>query len=187
MAIKNVTIIGVGLIGGSLGISLKDLGLATKVVGVSRSQEHLNRAIEKQAIDEGTTDCVAAVREADLVILATPIESIIPILSKIAPHLKPGAIVTDVGSTKLQIVSEADVIMPKGCFFIGGHPMAGSEHSGIDAARAFLFDNAVWVFTPTLKSNIEALEKLKKFFNKLDIRPLVLKPEVHDKGLRVSC
>ena len=179
--ISNVTIIGIGLIGGSLGISLKDIDKVQKVIGVSRSEEHINEAIDKKAIDEGTTDLASSVLNADLVIIATPIESIIPTLKKITPYLKQGVIVTDVGSTKQLIVSEADPLMPIGTYFIGSHPMAGSDRSGIESARAFLFDNAVWVFTPTENTNRVALDNLQQFLSQLDIRPLILKPDIHDK------
>ncbi|MFA5927948.1 MAG: prephenate dehydrogenase [Candidatus Margulisiibacteriota bacterium] len=181
MAIKKVAIIGVGLIGGSLGMALKDLGHVAKVVGVSRNEKHLKTAVEKKAIDEGTTDPATAVLDADLVVITTPIQTIIPTLKKIVPYLKKGAIVTDVGSTKEQIVLDAEKIMPEGCFFIGSHPMAGSERSGIEAAHTFLFDNAVWIFTPTANTDLKALDKLRIFLKKLDVRPLVLRPEIHDK------
>jgi len=180
MSIKNVTIIGVGLIGGSLGMSIKDMDIAENVMGVSRNEDHLRLAVDKKAIDEGTTDMAAAVLEADLVVLATPIDAIIPALKKVVPYLKPGALVTDVGSTKQQIVEAAESLMPDGCYFVGGHPMAGSERSGIEAAHTFLFDNAVWVFTPTANTHLPALDDLKTFLGRLDIRPLILKPDIHD-------
>jgi len=181
MTFNKVSIIGIGLIGGSIGMAVKDLGLSELVVGFSRKDSHLQKAIDKKAIDVGSTNLKTCINDADLVILATPIAVIIPTLKEICPSLKDGAIVVDVASIKQEIVEQADKIVTQNIHFVGTHPMAGSEHSGINAARKFLFDNAVWAFTPSKKTNLNALEKVKSYFQALDTHPLVIDPKTHDQ------
>lgn len=125
--LNRVTIIGVGLLGGSIGLALKSRNRRLHVVGVGRREASLNEARRVGAIDEYHVDAAAAVRDSDLVILATPIGAFETYLRAIKPHLKKGAIVTDVGSTKAMVVRLAEKIMGKGGPFVGSHPMAGSE------------------------------------------------------------
>ena len=178
---KKVSIIGLGLIGGSLGMAIREKGLAEKVVGIPRRKETIEEAKGKGAIDEGTIELPVGVKDADLTFIATPISAIIPTLKTIAPYLKPGAIVTDVGSTKSLIVKEAQKFIPKGVSFIGGHPMAGLEVTGMAAAKVDLFDGAAYFLTPTKKVAPKALEILKSFLENLKVRIFILPPEEHDK------
>jgi prephenate dehydrogenase len=178
--IKTITIIGMGLIGGSLGMAIKNKDLAGKVIGVSRNLDHLKEAKEKEALDEYTIDPIEASKDADIVFITTPIASIIPMLMTINPSLKSGAIVTDVGSSKAFIVAEAERSVGKDVHFIGGHPMAGSERSGIKAATKFLFEGTNYVLTPTERTDNDALTKLSSFIEKLDVKLSCIAPDVHD-------
>ena len=137
---KRATIIGVGLIGGSMGMALRRTGFSGRLVGVSR-RETIDRALELGAIDEGWTyeELDAALDGSDLVFLCTPIERILELLDEIPKYVAAGALITDVGSTKRQIIQKAREALGKEIHFIGGHPMAGSEKSGVDAADPFLF------------------------------------------------
>jgi prephenate dehydrogenase len=178
--IKNVAIIGLGLLGGSLGMAIKNKNLVERVVGIHYHEGPLEEALKKEAADEVSTNFADGTKEADIVFICTPINIIVPTLQKILPHLKAGAMVSDVGSTKAEIVREAEKIMPDGKFFIGGHPMAGSEKTGIGAASKFLFDNCKYILTPTENTTPAALESLKSFLEKLDIQIVILNPEEQD-------
>jgi prephenate dehydrogenase len=180
---KTVTIIGMGLIGGSLGMAIKNHDLAEKVIGVSRSTEHLKEAKAKEALDEYTIDAIEASREADLVFVCTPIATIIPTIKTISSTVKKGCIITDVGSSKSFIVSEIEKYMPEDVYFIGGHPMAGSERSGITAATKFLFEGTNYILTPTKKTNKEALGKLESFIKQLDVQLTIFPPDKHDMAV----
>lgn len=177
---KTVAIIGMGLIGGSLGMAIKNKDLADKVIGVSRNIEHLKEAKSKEALDEYTIDIVEASRDADLIFVTTPISLIAPTVKTVAGIAKKGAIITDAGSSKAQIVNEIESSIPAEINFIGGHPMAGTDASGIYAATKFLFEGANYILTPTNRTNIEALKILNKFLEKLDVQILEMPPEKHD-------
>jgi len=178
--INKVVIISMGLIGGSIGMSIKNRQLAKTVIGISRSMDSINKAVKKSAIDSGATNKANGVANADLIFICSPINMIIPALKEILPFVKQGCVITDVGSTKSMIVEEAQKIVPAGVHFIGGHPMAGSERAGIDAASAFLLDGANYVLTPTQKTDNQKLEYLKSFLISLDVNIIILNPEIHD-------
>jgi len=182
--INQISIIGVGLIGGSLGLSFKKTHPELNIVGFA-SQETLRKAIELGAIDRGAQDLESSVQDADLVILATPILTILDIIPKIAPRVKSGAIVTDVGSVKGAIVECARRNFRDDVLFIGGHPMAGSEKEGIAAADPFLFENAVYVMCLPESERAESLNsRLTEFIGLIEAtgaRILFLQPDVHDK------
>ncbi len=175
-----VTIIGMGLIGGSLGMAIKNKGLAGKVVGVSRNTEHLKEALAKEALDEYSIDPVEASKDADLIFICTPISMIVPMIKTVYAVAKKGCIVTDVGSSKAGIVSEAESSVPEGVSFVGGHPMAGSERSGIKAATKYLLEGSNYILTKTDKTPAQALEKLGGFIQKLDAELTVISPAMHD-------
>lgn len=177
---KKITIIGVGLIGGSLGLALKENRPNFKIVGIDK-QEIIEKAIAQGAIDEGTVNLEEGIKEADIVIIATPIKTILNILTQINPFLKKGCIVTDTGSTKGQIVERADKVLSKDIFFIGGHPMAGSEEYGIDSANPHLFQDRTYILTPTKKSNLVAIEKLFSLIKMIGANRLILNPLEHDR------
>ena len=142
-----VTIVGVGLIGGSLGLAWRKAGVG-RVIGVTRRQETLDLALKCEAIDEGTTDMTGGVKAADVVVLCTPVSEIVPLAEKVVGQVRPGTLVTDVGSTKARIMESVSRFLPEDVWFIGGHPMAGSERTGVEAADPYLFENAVYCLTP---------------------------------------
>jgi len=184
---KKITIIGTGLIGGSIGLAIKKKRLAKEVWGVARHKATLNVARRNGAVDKATLDVKEAVKGADLVILATPVGTIIPILKKIKPVLKPGAIVTDAGSTKLEIVRIGEKLLKKNAHFIGSHPMAGSEKRGINSACSRLFDNSVTFVTRTAASNKSSAAKVAQFWRRLGTKVVFLSPDKHDRIMsRVS-
>ncbi|UCB56661.1 MAG: prephenate dehydrogenase [Candidatus Omnitrophota bacterium] len=177
-----VAIIGVGLIGGSIGLAAKRKGLAREVIGVCRHKESLQKARKKGALDKGTLDYKEAVRDADLVILAAPVRQIIKLAGEIAPYIKEGALVTDAGSTKSDIVSNLDKISRgKGFYFVGAHPLAGSEQRGVAKARADLFEGARCILTKTKATNPSALRRASAFWQEIGSRTTVLSPQEHDK------
>ncbi len=175
-----VAIIGVGLIGGSIGLALKRASSEIKIVGIPHREETIQEAINRKAIDEGTTDHKKGVTDADLIFICTPINLIIPILKEIAPILKKGAIVTDVGSTKTEIVSQAEKIMPKGIYFVGGHPMAGKEKVKLEEAEADLFKDQIYILASTSKTSKKALETVKETIKLLNCRIIEMDPKLHD-------
>lgn len=175
-----VAIIGVGLIGGSLGMALKRVGLAEEVVGVGRSEEKLRLALEVGAVDRVTT-ALRAVADAALVVVATPVGTVIPVVEAIAPYLRAGTVVTDVGSTKAGIVRAAEPIArARGFSFVGGHPMAGSERTGVKSADPYLFENAYYILTPTPATERDAVAKVRALASGIGARVVELSPEAHD-------
>lgn len=179
-AMTTVAIIGVGLIGGSIGLGLKKASADTRIIGIPRREETIQAAKTLGAIDEGTTDPKRGVIDADIIFLSTPINLLIPILKEIAPVLKGGAIVTDVGSSKTEIVAQAEKIMPKGTFFVGGHPMAGKEQVKLEAAEAELFKDKTWVLTTNSKTNKKALGEVCKLASLLGAKVVEMDTKTHD-------
>jgi len=177
---NKITIIGVGLIGGSLGLALKEKKPNFKIVGIDK-QEIIEKAIARGAIDEGTVNLKEGIEEADIVIIATPVKTILNLLTQINPFLKKGCIVTDTGSTKQQIVRKANKVLSKDIFFIGGHPMAGSEEYGIDSANSHLFQDKTYILTPTKKSNLIAIEKISSLIKMIGAKRLILDSLEHDR------
>ncbi len=176
---NRAAIIGVGLIGGSLGLAMHEKSLVAETLGIGRNPENLNKALEFQAVHSVSMD-FCEISQCDLVILATPVNTTLKLLKDIAPHLKPGALVTDVGSTKVQIVTDAGKSLPPEVTFIGGHPMAGSEKGGIEGADPYLFENAFYVLTPEQRTAEEQLNKLKLLVEKIGAKPVIMEPKEHD-------
>lgn len=175
-----VAIVGVGLIGGSLGMAWKAAGAVAEVVGITRRPETIDEAVGVGAIDRGTLDPAEGVDGADLVILAVPVRSIVPLFRAVRPHVKPGAIVSDVGSTKESICR---AIWSEGtgeALFIGGHPMAGSEREGVLAGDPYLFQNAPYILVPPEGAPREAVDRLAELVRATGARPLVMAADVHD-------
>lgn len=177
-------IVGVGLIGGSLGMAVRQYGLAKQVVGVGRSAEHLQLALQRGAIDEATTDLLQGVSDADMVIVCTPVGSIIPTLQRCLSRLSPNCVVTDVGSVKNDIVQQATALL--GERFVGGHPMAGSEQVGVHNARADLFINTTWALTPLPQTAADALQRVKLLAEGVGARVIFADPEEHDRAVALT-
>ncbi|HHW05927.1 MAG TPA: prephenate dehydrogenase [Clostridia bacterium] len=181
MVLRQVTIVGLGLIGGSYGLALKRAKPELTVVGVDIDQESLDLGVSMKAIDWGTTDMARGVQEADVVIFATLVKAMPGLLRAAAPHLKPGAVVTDVGSTKSKLVAELRPLLPPGVTYVGGHPMAGSEMKGIKGADPYLFENAVYVLTPLPDADPAAVEVVQELVRAVGAQVLLMSPEVHDQ------
>jgi len=179
-----VAIVGVGLIGGSLGMALRERRLASEVVGVGRNPESLAPALSLGAIDRFETDLGRGVADADLIVLATPVPQILRDIARLASLLRPGAIVTDVGSTKGEIVAAGEADLPG--IFVGGHPLAGSERSGVEAARLNLFEEATWALTPTGRTPPEALHRVRSLAQGVGARVIELPPASHDRAVAVT-
>ncbi len=175
-----ITIIGVGLLGGSLARACKKHGLADKVVGYGRNQTKLEKAQSLGIIDSYETDLQSAVAEADLVVLCPPVNSMTPLVREMAPSLRPGCLVTDVGSVKKFLVGEIQALMPEGVYFVGAHPIAGGEKSGFEASSAELFQDEKCIVTPTPKTNPLALEKIKELWERTGMRVITMDVEEHD-------
>ena len=178
--VSKVAIVGLGLIGGSLGLALQKKGLVETVVGIPRRPETIDEALSIKAITKGTLSIAEGVREADIIFICTPISLVIPKLKEILPHVKKGAIITDVGSTKAYIVDEADKIVPPGINFIGGHPMAGKEKTGILAADAKLFNKRAYVLVKTKRTHAMAYNALKKIIQGLGGKVMEMDAKNHD-------
>jgi prephenate dehydrogenase len=178
---RKITIIGVGLLGGSIGLAAKKRRVAGEIAGFVRDRKNISDCEKFGATDFATTDLLAAVSNSDLIILCTPLAQMLPLTKQFLPALKRGAIVTDVGSVKVGVVRELESLVKKsGAHFIGSHPMAGAEKTGVLAARENLFENAACVLTPTKKSNANALRKLEQFWKSLGARVLKLDAAQHD-------
>ena len=180
-----IALIGIGLIGSSIARDVKELGLAKEVVISTRSPETLRRAEELGLGTAYVASAAEAVRGADLVVVSVPVGASEAVAKQIAPNLKPGAIVTDVGSTKASVIAQMAPHMPQGVHFIPGHPLAGTEKSGPDAGFAGLFRGRWCIFTPLPDTDPQALEKLKAFWTALGSRIDEMDPQHHDKVLAI--
>lgn len=180
-----VALVGVGLIGGSLGMAIKRHGLAERVIGVGRSEQRLMQARILGAIDEYRIESDDSVQDADLVVICTPVRTIISKLRSFAGNLKPGAVVTDVGSTKREIMDAAAECLPRHATFIGGHPMAGTEKSGVEAAFPDLFLGATYVLTPSDSTDLAGLGRLTSLVESTGARIEVMSAAEHDRAVAV--
>ncbi len=178
-----VALLGLGLMGASLGMALRLAKAATLVVGYDAGPGVAERARERGAIDCACWDVAEAVTGADLIVLAAPICAVPDLLSTMAPALAPHALVTDLGSVKANIVTCAERTLPQSDRFIGGHPMTGSERSGVDAARADLFAGCVWALTPTGCTAAETTARLAWMIHRLGATPLLLDTAEHDAAV----
>lgn len=181
MHFPKVTLVGVGLLGGSLGLALKARKLVGHVEGYVRRAASVTECEQLGVVDHATTDLLVAVRDADLVVFCTPLAQMRPLAEQCATTLKPGALVTDVGSVKGPVVTELEPLFAKaGAQFIGSHPMAGGEKTGPAAARADLFERAVCIVTPGTKTPAKLAKQMEDFWAALGGRPLRLTPDQHD-------
>ncbi|MFY9561977.1 MAG: prephenate dehydrogenase/arogenate dehydrogenase family protein [Terriglobales bacterium] len=184
MVFKQVTIIGTGLIGGSLGLALKKRRLAGRIVGCDRAPV-LERARDYGAIDAGSINPSDAVRGSDLVVLATPVLAILDHIGRLGPALAPRTLVTDVGSTKAEVAKRAVKSFGRtaGQRFLAGHPMAGKEQAGVDYADADLFEGAAWLFTPLPRQNVHAglCGEFLHCVEKIGAKAAILNPADHDR------
>jgi len=182
---NRITLIGIGLIGSSLAHDIKRLGLANEVVVATRSAETLKRAEELELGDRYTTASAEAVKDADLVVVSVPVGASESVAKEIASSLKPGAIVTDVGSTKASVIAQMQPHMPDHVHFIAGHPIAGTEKSGPDAGFPGLFQGRWCILTPLEGTDATALKTLRSFWEALGSRVDEMDAQHHDKVLAI--
>jgi prephenate dehydrogenase len=183
MKIHTLTIVGVGLIGGSVGLAAKERGLARRVLGVGRRQASVDHARKVGAIDEGLLDLAAAVHLAEVALFCTPVNQIAEQILESAPGCAAGTLLIDAGSTKAAIVRAVEGRLPEGVAFVGSHPLAGSEKRGPEHARADLFEGRVTVVTPTEATPPAALQRARAVWEMLGSHVYPMSPEEHDKAL----
>ena len=179
-----VAIVGVGLVGGSIGIALRERGVARKVIGIGRSQASLRTARRVGAVDATTVDMVKGVAEADLVIVCTPVGRVVEDVRTAAKFSREGTLFTDAGSTKQTIVARLEAEpLPNNCRFLGAHPMAGREKTGAVNADPNLFEGRVVVITPTPQTQATDFDKVSKLWTELGSVVVRMSPEEHDKAV----
>ena len=180
MDFKKVCVVGLGLIGGSFALNLKQKGFSGEVVAVDVNPEAVKKGIELGIVDRGGTD-YSFVKGCDLVIIATPVGVYREVIEKITPFLSKGAIVSDLGSVKGELVYTCERLLKGRAPFVGGHPIAGTEKSGVENSVENLFEGAKFVITPTENSDKEALEKIKKLWESLGSEVIEMDPYHHDR------
>ena len=183
MQVRRLSILGVGLLGGSIGLAARSRLKECKVAGYGHRAATLQAARDMGALDEAYDAIEPAIRDADLIVLCTPVGLLPTLLHQISTGLTPGAIVTDVGSTKRSVVESAERLLPRGVHFVGSHPMAGSEKRGIQFARADLFEGSLCLTTPTPATDASALQQVEEFWRLLGMRTVRLSPAEHDRLL----
>lgn len=181
-----VALIGIGLIGSSISHATRRKGLAREIVGSARTRATLDTALQLGLIDKGYDSAAEAVAGADLVILSVPVGVCGPLTAEIAPHLKKGAILTDVGSVKAQVVRDMAPHVPQGVHFVPGHPIAGTEQSGPEAGFAELFDSRWTILTPDAQADAVAVAKLKAFWEALGAKVELMDAKHHDMVLAIT-
>ena len=175
-----IAVIGVGLLGASLAKACKERGLVNEVVGYGRNRKNLEKAKELNIIDHCPADLSDAVSDADLIVLCTPVSTIVPLIQNLIPQVKPGVLITDVGSVKDSVVHGADKVVPEGIFFVGSHPIAGGENSGLEASTANLYQDAKCIVTPTDKTDTTALKKINTLWHAVGMNVISLTTDEHD-------
>ena len=181
-----IAIVGVGLIGGSIGLAARERKLARSIVGIGRRLEPLQTALARGAITHATTDLARGVSDARLVVVCTPVATIVPTIRTALECVPPGALVTDAGSTKASIVAaceEAARATGSRGRFVGSHPMAGSHKTGVDASTADLFVDRKVIVTPTDRTPLDATTEVKQFWQSLGAQLVELTPDAHDEAV----
>ena len=177
---KQITILGIGLIGASLALSCRQRKLAGTLVGFGRNAANLKKAQERGIIDSGSTDLKTAVTGSDLIVLCTPVGVLVERVREMIPFLQDGCIITDAGSVKGPLVEEIDALVPKTIHYVGAHPIAGGEQSGLEAAREDLLTGAKCIITPTANTQAEALERVTEFWAEMGMQTMTMDAHEHD-------
>ena len=185
MRIDTLALVGVGLIGGSIGLAARKRGVACRILGVGNRPEVLQRALTRGAVDEIRPN-VRSIEDADAIFFCAPVDLLAAQVVETASVCKPGALLTDAGSTKAAIVREVERRAPPGAAFVGGHPLAGSEKQGPDHAQADLFEGRVVVLTPTARTDDKALSAAKALWESLGARVRLMEPEEHDRAMAMT-
>ncbi len=183
LLIPKMTVIGTGLIGGSLALALKAADAVGVVTGVGRGLANLQQAVELGVVDRFSQDAEAAVADADVVFLSTPVKTLPVMAARVLPHMKPGAILTDGGSVKEHIVAEIEPLVPAGVHFVPGHPIAGTERSGSVAAFASLYQDRRCILTPTDRTDADALELVRRMWQAAGSEVVIMDVVKHDRIL----
>jgi prephenate dehydrogenase len=181
--VPRLAVVGVGLIGGSLALALKTAGAVGQVVGIGRGRANLEKALELGVVDSYTQDLAEGVAGADLIFLATPVLTLAQVAAAAVPHMKPGAILTDGGSVKASVARDIEPLMPAGVHFVPGHPIAGTENSGAEAAFDTLYQGRRCILTPTAHTDPEALELVRQVWEIAGSEVVVMDVEKHDRIL----
>ncbi len=182
MQFDQITVVGVGLIGGSVGLAVRARKLASRVVGVGRDPKTLARGVELGALDSCSTNLVEAVKNADLVVVCTPVDRIAHVIVEAAPHVRPSTVFTDAGSTKQNIIHDVVKHLSGDFPYIPAHPLAGAEKAGVEHARADLFQDRITIITNPLSSAVEhASSRVEAFWHALGSRIVRMNPEEHDR------
>ncbi len=181
--IDKLAVVGVGLIGGSLALALKAVGAVGEVVGIGRGRANLEVALKLGLVDRITQDLAEGVAEADVVFLATPVQSLGPVCRDAMPHLKPGAVLTDGGSVKQAVIDAIEPFLRADVQFVPGHPIAGTENSGAEAAFATLYHDRRCILTPTEKTSPAALELVERMWRTAGSDVVIMDVEKHDRVL----
>jgi len=186
-----LAIVGPGLIGGSIGMAALQRGVARRVVGIGRHEDSLRAALARGAITDLALDLATGVRDADLVIVATPVDDIPRAIAVAAAACRPGTILTDAGSAKFELVERVDALRaaapwPAGVQFVGGHPLAGSDKRGVEHAGAGLFVDRITVITPQPDSPRAAVDRLAGFWRALGAKVVEMSAAEHDQALAVT-
>ncbi|MBF0518686.1 MAG: prephenate dehydrogenase [Nitrospirae bacterium] len=181
MYFEKIAILGVGLMGASFARAVRKLGIARKICGFGRNEAALVWATKNGIIDCYDVTLSGLASGADLIILATPVGTFERLVTEISPHLRQGAILTDVGSVKGSLVYTLEGLMPKGVHFVGAHPIAGKDQSGMKASSDKLYKNALCIVTPTDKTDLTALETVKNLWSSIGCSVKTLTPEKHDE------
>jgi prephenate dehydrogenase len=184
--VETVAIVGVGLIGGSIGMALRAGAHVQRVVGIGRNVRNLEEAVRLGAIDNFTTELARGVAEADVAVVCTPVSRIADDVRNVAAHGPDKILVTDAGSTKLRLVEAIEKDEHARAVFVGGHPIAGSERSGVAHARADLFEGRACVLTPTSRTPDDRLVRARAFWSCLGCRLIELDPAEHDRALGLT-
>ena len=179
--IERLAIVGVGLIGGSFARALREAGAVRTIVGIDVNQANLEQALSSGVVDEISSDLLKGVQAAQVVFVSVPVCSIPAVVSQLAPALAPGCIVTDGGSVKAEIVETCDQIMPAGCFFVGGHPIAGTEYSGVAASFATLFKGKRCILTRTSRTDETACGIVSSLWQATGADVCFMEPGHHDR------
>lgn len=183
---STVAIVGVGLIGGSIGLALRKRDLSERVVGIGRSEQRLAKALALGAVTSTTMSIAEGVSSADLVIVCTPVGEIADHVLQAADAAPRHALLTDAGSTKGSIVAKVEAALPKGKRFVGSHPLAGAEKNGVDFARADLFEDRVVVVTPSQNTGPTDPQAVSEFWQSLGANVISMSPDAHDRALAIT-
>ncbi|HLC15674.1 MAG TPA: prephenate dehydrogenase/arogenate dehydrogenase family protein [Thermodesulfovibrionia bacterium] len=183
MDFQKTTIIGLGLIGASLALALKGAGFQGEIGGLGRNLERLKKAKSLGIVDCYWTEAKESVKDADLVVLATHVASFADLAGSIKDSLKKGAVLTDVGSVKGRLVHELEAIMPEGVHYVGAHPIAGRERSGMEAAQEHLFTGQLCILTPTATTDRQALKQISELWDFVGAKPVLMDCFEHDRIL----